>query len=104
MVLLCAEEKESVIWLDPRGGQFRGDDLARVCLDNIAEWEKLLVAADESVCIHQLRTKNEVLTLEEAARRASQRLRRRRYKEATRRRRVGALGDLPLAWDGDEEE
>jgi predicted nuclease of predicted toxin-antitoxin system len=104
MVLLCAESKESVAWIDPRGRQIRREEMTRICLDNIAEWEKSFAQATEPLCIHQMRTKHEVLTVERAAHLVTQRMRRRRYRAAAKRRKsAGTLGPLALAWPDEEE-
>ncbi|MDF1596281.1 MAG: DUF5615 family PIN-like protein [Acidimicrobiia bacterium] len=76
MILLCAEQEESVIWLDPRGRQFKRDEMVVLVFRTAAEWESLLVAATEPVCVRALRTKNEILPLERAAYLVQQRMRR----------------------------
>jgi predicted nuclease of predicted toxin-antitoxin system len=76
MILLCAEQAESVIWLDPRGRQFKRDEMVVLVFRTAAEWESLLAAATEPMCVRALRTKTEVLSLERAAHLVQQRMRR----------------------------
>ena len=63
MIMLCAEENESVIWIDPRGRQFRRAEFVPLVFGRVEEWQKLLEMAGEPICVHVLRTKTEVLTL-----------------------------------------
>jgi hypothetical protein len=67
MILLCREQAEYVVWIDPRGRQFKVDELVLVAFKGIAEWERLLSTATGPVCIRVLRTKVERLTIEKAA-------------------------------------
>ena len=76
MILLCAEEHEPVIWIDPRGRQLRRTEFVPLVFGRIEEWHKLLAEADEPICVHVLRTKTEVLTLERAKHLVLQRMRR----------------------------
>lgn len=75
MILLCAEQRESVIWLDPRGRKISRDEMAVLVFKAAAAWEALLADADGPVCVRALRTKNELLTLDRAARRVRRRMR-----------------------------
>jgi predicted nuclease of predicted toxin-antitoxin system len=75
MILLCAEQVEPVVWLDPRGRQFKRDEMVVLVFRTAAEWESLLVEATEAVCLRALRTKTEVLTLERASHLVQQRMR-----------------------------
>ena len=92
MILLCHEQQESVVWIDPRGKQFSADDLALVAFKGIAEWERLLNVARGPVCVRVLRTKVESLDIGRAAGLARQRMRRIAGKK--RRQRPRALGSL----------
>lgn len=104
MVLLCAESRESVVWIDPRGRQIRREEMTRICLDNISAWEEALKEATEPICIQQLRTKRDVLPLERAAHLVTQRMRRRKYREsAKRRQKAKELGPLDLEWQDQDE-
>jgi hypothetical protein len=75
MILLCAEQEESVVWLDPRGRQFKRDEQVVLVFRTAADWESLLAAATEPVCLRALRTKTEILTLDRAAHLVQQRMR-----------------------------
>jgi hypothetical protein len=85
MIMLAAEAGASVIWIDPRGRQFDLDQLAALCFGRIVEWHDLFEKSDGSVCIRALRTKSEVLELEDAARLARRRLRSLRNRKKARR-------------------
>ncbi len=76
MILLCAEENESVIWIDPRGRQLKRTALVPLVFGRVEDWQKLLATADRPICVHVLRTKTEVLTLERARHLLVQRMRR----------------------------
>ncbi len=76
MILLCAEEGEPVIWIDPRGRQFRRTEFVALAFGRVEEWQELLAKAESPVCVHVLRTKSEVLTLERARHLVIQRMRR----------------------------
>lgn len=76
MILLCAEQEESVVWLDPRGRQFKRDEMVVLVFRTAADWESLLDEATEPVCLRALRTKTEILTLDRAAHLVQQRMRR----------------------------
>jgi hypothetical protein len=74
MILLCHEHNESVVWIDPKGRQFTVDDLALVAFRGIREWQRLLEASTEPVCVRVLRTKLERLSLGTAATLATRRI------------------------------
>ncbi|MGI9032602.1 MAG: DUF5615 family PIN-like protein [Acidimicrobiales bacterium] len=76
MILLCAEQTESVIWIDPRGRQLKRTEFVPLVFNRVEEWEKLLGEAHGPMCVRVLRTKTEVLTLERARRLVVQRMRR----------------------------
>jgi hypothetical protein len=76
MILLCAEENESVIWIDPRDRQFKRTEFVPLVFNRVEEWQALLASASEPICVHVLRTKTEVLTLERARHLVVQRMRR----------------------------
>ncbi|MGH9269953.1 MAG: DUF5615 family PIN-like protein [Ilumatobacteraceae bacterium] len=86
MILLCAEENESVIWIDPRGRQLKRTELVPLVFGRVEEWQALLAAADGAICVHVLRTKSEVLALDRARHLVVQRMRRLRAREQARRR------------------
>lgn len=92
MILLCAEEGESVIWIDPRGRQFKRTELVPLVFTRVEEWTELLMIADGPVCIHVLRTKTDVLTLARAGHLVEQRMRRlQARKRAQTRKAAGPL-------------
>lgn len=76
MILLCAEQGESVIWVDPRGRQLKRTEFVPLVFARVEEWEELLAARDDPICVHVLRTKTEVLTLDRAGHLVLQRMRR----------------------------
>ncbi|MBV8984246.1 MAG: DUF5615 family PIN-like protein [Acidimicrobiia bacterium] len=86
MLLLCAERNETVIWIDSRGRQLRFPAMARLAFDGIEEWERMIAAANEPICVHALRTKNETLTLDRAAHLVHQRIRKLKARERKRQR------------------
>lgn len=92
MILLCQERAESVVWIDPRGRQFKVDELALIAFRGIAEWERLLNSASVPVCVKVLRTKVELIDLDRAAKLARGRMRRIDAKK--RRRPTSPLGPL----------
>jgi hypothetical protein len=75
MILLCNEQDQSMIWIDPRGRQLKRTDMVLLVFRSIAEWDEIL-GESKPVCIQALRTKNKVLPLDEAARLVTQRMRR----------------------------
>lgn len=76
MITLCAEEGESVVWIDQRSRTIDLPRLARLCFDQIADWEGLLADTPGPVCVRAMRTKCEVLDLDRAAELAEKRMRR----------------------------
>lgn len=99
MILLCAEENEPAVWLDPRGRKIKRDEMVVLVFSNAAEWEAVLAKAQEPVCVRALRTKNEVLALDRAAHLVRQRMRR----IAARKRREAAPKPLGPLLDRDRE-
>lgn len=91
MILLCAEQNESVIWIDPRGRQFRRAELVPLVFTRVEEWRRLLSDADAPICVHVLRTKTDVLPLDRARHLVLQRMRRLQARKRARapRRPVG---------------
>ena len=76
MILLCLEQAQSVIWLDPRGRKITRDDMVVLVFKAAREWEGMLQSATGPVCIRALRTKNESLPVERAVHLVQQRMRR----------------------------
>lgn len=88
MILLCAEQGESVIWIDPRGRQFKRTELVPLVFTRVEEWTDLLKIADGPVCIHVLRTKTDVLTLDRAGHLVEQRMRKLQARKRAQTRKV----------------
>lgn len=76
MIVLIAEQGQSFIWLDPRGKKFKYEEMVVRIFLAAYEWGEMLSKATEPICVHALRTKNEVLTLDRAAHLVNQRMRR----------------------------
>lgn len=95
MILLCAEEHEPVIWIDPRGRQLRRTEFVPLVFGRVEDWQKLLAEAGEPICVHVLRTKTEVLTLERAKHLVLQRMRRLRSRKRPAPRRTPSGPTLP---------
>ena len=92
MILRCAEVGESIIWIDPRGRQFKRTELVPLVFTRAEEWTDLLKIANGPVCIHVLRTKTDVLTLARAGHLVEQRMRRlQARKRAQTRKAAGPL-------------
>jgi len=89
MILLCAEEEEPVVWIDPRGRQFKRTELVPLIFNSVEEWERLLGEADSPVCIQVLRTTTRVLTLERARHLVVQRMRHLKARKRAQAKRTG---------------
>ncbi|WP_420639155.1 DUF5615 family PIN-like protein [Candidatus Poriferisocius sp.] len=74
MILLCTERKQSVIWIDARGRDFRFEELVLLVFKNISDWNDRLKQASLPICLQAMRTKTVTLTMEEAAQRAHSRM------------------------------
>lgn len=85
MILLCAEQNESVIWIDPRGRQLERTEFVPLVFGRIEEWQALLAGADHPICVHVLRTKTKILDLDRARHLVLQRMRRLKARERARR-------------------
>lgn len=75
VILLRAEENESVIWVDPRGRQFKRTEF----VPRVRASRGVAGAARccfRTVCVRALRTKTKVLTLDRARYLVVQRMRR----------------------------
>jgi hypothetical protein len=84
MIILCAEENESVIWIDPRGRQLKRVELVPLVFGRVEEWEAVLTQADGPICVHVLRTKTEILALDRARHLVLQRMRRLKARKRNR--------------------
>ena len=76
MVLLCLEQPQPVIWLDPHGRKITRDEMVVLVFQAAHVWEEMLQSASGPVCIRALRTKNERLSVERAVRLVEQRMKR----------------------------
>jgi predicted nuclease of predicted toxin-antitoxin system len=92
MIILCAEENEAVIWIDPRGRQLKRTEFVPLVFSRVEEWQELLAGADGPICVHVLRTKTEVLTLDRARHLVVQRMRRLQARKRAQARRVRPSG------------
>lgn len=88
MMQICAEASQRFVWLDPGRRPLTRAKQLLVVLQQIDEWERIL-ASDDVMCVHALRTKCSAITPTEAARLATQRMKRtERRKHRTRPRSV----------------
>lgn len=74
MILLCVERQQRVIWIDPRGRQFRREDLVILVFKNISDWADCFQDAYGPVCLRAMRTKTVTMGLDEADRRVRDRM------------------------------
>jgi hypothetical protein len=75
LIILCREGNQSVVWIDPRGRQYRHDELALLAFKGIVEWERRLRASTRPACVRVLRTRVDVVSLDRAAQVATGRMR-----------------------------
>jgi hypothetical protein len=94
MILLCEEEGESVVWVDPRGRQFRSNDLVLLLMRSMEEVNEMLKSHEEPICARILRTRVEVLSLERAGRLARRRIREIRARHMQRARAKTAAAQM----------
>jgi predicted nuclease of predicted toxin-antitoxin system len=85
MLLLCAEQNESVVWLDPRGRRLNPVAIVLRVFTNVEEWQEIL-RDHRPICVRSMATKNEALPLERAAELMRGRLKRRRAQARQRER------------------
>ncbi len=76
MILLCLEQPQSVIWLDPRGRKITLEEMVVLVFKAAHTWERMLQSATGPVCIRALRTKNQSLSVERAVHLVQQRMKR----------------------------
>ncbi|MDE0269552.1 MAG: DUF5615 family PIN-like protein [Acidimicrobiaceae bacterium] len=74
MILLCAERRQQVIWIDPWGRHLRRVDMVLLVFKNINDWIEQFENTSEPVCLRAMRTKTEILELEEARHRVRNRM------------------------------
>ena len=87
MVMLCAEQQQSVVWIDPRGRQLRSDEFALMAFAGIEDWQRQLEMQPAPVCLRVMRTKTELLSLDRAQKLAERRMNALRAKRAAKQRR-----------------
>lgn len=75
MILLCAESRAPVLWIDPYGRQITKPEMVIIGFKGIGDWTRRFDESSGAVCVRALRTKNATLTIEEAARLARNRMR-----------------------------
>ena len=97
MVLLCLEQPQPVIWLDPHGRKITRDEMVVLVFQAAHIWEEMLQRASRPVCIRTLRTKNESLSVERAVRLVEQRMKQLAAKKraAPKPKPLGFLFDPP---------
>ena len=97
MVLLCLEQPQPVIWLDPHGRKITRDEMVVLVFQAAHVWEEMLPSASGPVCIRTLRTKNERLSVEKAVRLVEQRMKRLAAKKraAAKPKPLGSLFEPP---------
>lgn len=100
MIVLCAEEGESVIWLTPRDKDLTLEAVAAMCFAQLREWEWLLAQANGPVCVMAHKTKCDVIPLERAKRIALERGKRRRRRRRSQRGQRSRGDLLETATDG----
>lgn len=66
MILLCVNERQSVVWIDPRGGQIKRNRMVIFVMEAIDKWGEMLDEAIEPICIHAMLTKSEAIPLTRA--------------------------------------
>lgn len=104
MIVLCADEGESVVWLDPRDKDLSREAMVILCFSQITGWQELLDAADGPICVVARKTRCEAISMPDARKRALARGKRRRREM---RRKTAHRADGPLfeaEADGDADQ
>lgn len=84
MVLICVEAEESVIWVDPKRKKgLTYEEMVVRFFEGVPLWERLVAPG---VVVHALKTKDEVLSFDQAQRRVLARLAKHRRVAAPRSR------------------
>ena len=73
MIVLCADESASVVWLDPRDKDLSRQAMVVLCFTQVPEWQRLLDEADGPICVVARKTRCEALALDVARKRALER-------------------------------
>lgn len=92
MVMLCAEEDHSVIWVDPWGRQLTRETWALLAFSQVQLWDDILREHD-SICVRALRSRCEPISLDDAYDMAERRLKRIRERRSQSRREAKASPD-----------
>jgi hypothetical protein len=100
MVMLCAEEGHSVIWVDPWGRQFSREAWVLLVFTPLARWDQLF-SVDDNVCIRALRSRCEAVSLDETYEMAEWRFKRIRARRARRSRSAQVNPGQSQALQGD---
>lgn len=105
MILLCNEQQRFTVWIDPWGRPFKREEMVLLVFRSIAKWNELLLE-DGPVCVRALRTKSEVLTLEESTHLVLRRMKRRVVRQMQEKTVPTPIGPLfpPPSGQGPEEE
>ncbi len=95
MVLICIEAEESVIWVDPKRKKgLTYEEMVVRFFEGVPRWERLVKGG---TVLHALKTKDEVLSFEQAQRRILARIAKQRRRATQRLRktdeRQGTLED-----------
>lgn len=85
MMTLCDELGQRFVWLDPRGKTLAREAQVLLVFQQIATWEKLLLE-QPGICVHARRTACEAIASGEAARLATNRMRKILRRERRNRR------------------
>ena len=96
MMLICEQEGQRFVWLDPRGRQLSQREQVVLCLTQIEQWEDILNRSSGE-CVRALRTKATSIRAGEAARLAKERmirLERKKRRNAVKRNKVGEHAQL----------
>ncbi len=93
MIMLCAEQGASVVWLDPHGRHLRLDEQASMAFHGIVDWCADLAGATEPVCLRVLRTRRHLLPVAEGAAQAEKRYRAMQKRKAQQRPRKAPATD-----------
>jgi predicted nuclease of predicted toxin-antitoxin system len=87
LIVLCCDRGESLIWLDGRGTSLTLAETVVRCFGQIEAWDREVSNRGRPVCIQSLKTKVNVLDLDDAKRLALSRNRTRLRRERRERKR-----------------
>jgi hypothetical protein len=86
MILLCVDQNEPVVWIDPRSRALRYPEMVLLVFGQVEDWDEMLGATTGPVCIRAQRTRCEAIELNRAAHLVTKRMREIAARERTRRR------------------